>query len=759
MTHRRPRIGVTGIGMATGLGLDAATTFRRLMAGETAIVALEGIAHRCRGTPVASQVNATDLERALGATSRTFPDSHACRLAELAAREAIWQADLEGKPIDLILGGSTGATREGVADCVAQGEKSVLPLVGKLVNHPIGSIGHCLAGAFGNVARSTVLCSACSSGALAISVGAMRLEQGYELPQIVGGADSLNLLTLSGFESLGAMAFEACRPFDEQRRGLNLGEGAGFLVLETELMARRRGASVLVWLDGYAIGAEAHHLTHPDPEGRRACSLICQAIERAGIAAEDIGYVNAHGTATVANDEMECRALRNAFGSAVEVVRVSSSKGQIGHTLAAAGAIEAVIAAQTLIEQAVPPTAGLSQTADACRLLHVPGVGTHANLRAVLSNSFGFGGACAVLAMQRGDQPRAIGSSDESRAPVEIPCSREEATVCVTGLVTLGRAGIRRGSENAAWLDDGYGQIPSVLPFEPLDLLVMERSRRFDRLTALTALGCSFALADAGLSGPTGLDRDRVGLVLGNALGPVGRSAQFVERILERGAKGVSPAEFPHLLPSSVSGNASIYAALRGPVFDVSDVGATMQAALELGINCIRAGTAQAMLVGTTEVRDDCIVQAQRAGVDVGSFNGLADDGAVLLLIESRSSAIGRGALHCELVTSRWLSERSGTELPMPNPATDSMVLLASLGGREQDELLERLGWASVTRRSCAARACDGWSHPGFVLAAGAGLVLAGQCASTLVITSSPSGPHCAVFRRSTQQQQAMRRA
>ncbi len=759
MTIGRPRLAVTGIGMVTGLGLDTETTLRRILGGETAISPIADVVHRCTLDPLVAEVPASEAERQSLTWGHAAESTASERYAELAAREAIANAGLSGVAVELVLGASTGATREGVAESAARSDQSVLPLVSRLTTQSIGATGRRLAAALGSVRSSTVLCSACSSGALAIAIGAMRLEQGCVWPQLVGGTDSINLLTLSGFESLGAMSATPCRPFDEQHCGLNLGEGAGFLILETEAMVVRRGGNVLVWLDGYAVGAEAHHLTHPEPAGRRAAALVASALRRAGLLPRDIGYVNAHGTATIANDEMESRVLHLVFGDKLEKVYVSSSKSQIGHTLAAAGAIEAAITARAIIERTLPPTCGLSQPADTCQLRHVVKALGHADLQAALSNSFGFGGACAVLAMRRRDEV----SGRESMVQSAEATERRVEPIFVTGLLTLGSAGILHGQDNAAWLDSECGSSRADLPFEPLDLLVMERSRRFDRLTAMTTIGCSFLMSDAGLScvcesgslEPDGVSdgfEEPVGLVLGNALGPVGRSADFVQRILNRGSRGANPAEFPHLLPSSPSGNASIYAQLHGPVFNVSDVGPTIQAAMDLGMSCIRAGSARAMLVGTTECRDDAIVAAQQQGMLIGSYPADANDGSAWLLLEGESSAIGRGAPDCELVIAGWYSDLVAAQRPLPSPVADSIALWGIGQGveRESEVVLEQLGWSGVTMRTRLPRAFDGWTHPGFVLAAGAALVCAGVCTSILVVTDSSRGMHCAVFRRMT---------
>ncbi|HEY5961475.1 MAG TPA: beta-ketoacyl synthase N-terminal-like domain-containing protein, partial [Polyangiaceae bacterium] len=376
--------------MISGLGQDVERSFAQLMRGITGIAPLVDVEHRCLHVPQASAISHDVVTEALSSLSDSASSrSRSLVLAHAAALAAIRHSRLEGSGLELIIGASTGATREGISDCISRPDSAIEPLIDRLTREPIGALGHQLGSelkpAKVRVWNSTVVSSACSSGALAIAIGSMRLEQGAARPQLVGGVDSLNLLTLCGFEALGAMAQQACRPFDAQRNGLSLGEGAGFLVLESEDMLLRRGAVALAWLDGYAIGSEAHHLTHPEVDGDRATGLIRTAIERASLRPGELGYVNAHGTATLANDAMECRALRQAIGPCIDDILVSSSKGQVGHTLAAAGAIEAVITVQALTEQAAPPTLGLQHPADDCCLKHVPDTGIRTQFSAALS--------------------------------------------------------------------------------------------------------------------------------------------------------------------------------------------------------------------------------------------------------------------------------------------------------------------------------------------------------------------------------------
>ena len=218
-------------------------------------------------------------------------------------------------------------------------------------------------------------------------------------------------MTFTGFHSLQAMSPEPCRPFDVERRGLTLGEGAGILVLESEDHARRRGARVFGEIAGAGISCDASHLTAPHPESRGAILALSSALRDAAVAPAAIDYVNAHGTGTPQNDLSESTALKRVLGEAAARVPVSSIKGLIGHLLGAAGAVEAIATLVALADGVVPPTTGLRETDPACGLDFVPGAARHRPLAIAVSNSYGFGGNNCSLVL-RGPEGAARVASD-----------------------------------------------------------------------------------------------------------------------------------------------------------------------------------------------------------------------------------------------------------------------------------------------------------------------------------------------------------
>jgi 3-oxoacyl-[acyl-carrier-protein] synthase II len=246
----------------------------------------------------------------------------------------------------------------------------------------------------------TVISNACASGANAIGHGWDLIRSGQAECVLAGGYDALGELVFSGFDSLQALSPTVCRPFDAQRDGLALGEGAAMVALETLESARRRGANILGELLGYATAIDQHHLTQPQPQGNTTLSVMTQACAIAGVTPSDIDYINAHGTGTVLNDSSEAQAISAWAGPLAATLPVSSTKASIGHLLGAAGAVEAVVCLMALREQWLPPQAIFDTPDPACKFPIVTQPQA-APVNTVLSNSFGFGGVNAALILRR----------------------------------------------------------------------------------------------------------------------------------------------------------------------------------------------------------------------------------------------------------------------------------------------------------------------------------------------------------------------
>ena len=298
-------------------------------------------------------------------------------LGILAVREALAEAgltDLKGIPL-------VSGTTVGGMDLT----EKTFPAYS--VSHDCGASTDAIAAHFGGM-RATTVSTACSSAANALILGANLIRSGRADIVVAGGSECLTSFHLHGFHSLMILDPEPCRPFDARRAGLNLGEGAAFVVLESEASARRRGAKPLARLAGFGNACDAFHQTASSENGEGAYLAMCKALEMAGLQPKDISYVNAHGTGTPNNDASESAALRRLFGA--DVPPVSSTKAYTGHTTSASGSIEAVICLLCLRYQALPPQPGPLEPDPACITpLTEPFRGPVQN---ILCNSFGFGG-------------------------------------------------------------------------------------------------------------------------------------------------------------------------------------------------------------------------------------------------------------------------------------------------------------------------------------------------------------------------------
>jgi 3-oxoacyl-[acyl-carrier-protein] synthase II len=390
------RVVVTGLGAVTPLGAGARTLHDRWCAGEVAIE--DGLA-RCADFAPEEQ-----LGRKLVRRSDRFT-----QLALVAGDEAIAQAGWADAPpcaperIGCIVGtgiGGIGTLLDADEVMREQGTDRVPPLSIPLMmtNAAPAAIAmrHDLRGhVYGTV-------SACAAGAHAIGVAARAIAAGDCDAVVTGGSEAAHTsLAHAAFASMDALSDSGVsRPFDARRDGFVMGEGAGILVLEAEETARARGATILGEIRGFGATSDAHHLTAPDPDGAGATRAITLALADAGLAPEEIAYVNAHGTSTPLNDRAETRALKTALGAHAGVVPVSSTKSSIGHLLGAAGAVEAVATLVALREGVAPPTLGWAEQEAGMDLDYVPEGPRPLQGTVGISNSFGFGGHNAVLCLE-----------------------------------------------------------------------------------------------------------------------------------------------------------------------------------------------------------------------------------------------------------------------------------------------------------------------------------------------------------------------
>ena len=302
--------------------------------------------------------------------------------------------------------GGVGFAEEQFGVFMTQGIKSVAPTLA--TNVFVGAASCNVAIEFGAQGPNSTNGMSCASGTMAIGEGFRQIRDDYADVMICGGVEApLNPLCFGAFSIIRAMSTRndapdrASRPFDRERDGFVMGEGAAILVLEEYERAKARGAHIYAEVSGYAFCNDAHHMTAPRPDGSQAARAMRGALKDAAINPHEIEYVNAHGSSTPLNDPTETRAIKSVFGDHAAKLQVSSTKGYYGHALGASGAMEAAICALSIERQWLPPTINLEHPGDGCDLDYIPSTGRAASVDYVLSNSFGFGGINAALVLQR----------------------------------------------------------------------------------------------------------------------------------------------------------------------------------------------------------------------------------------------------------------------------------------------------------------------------------------------------------------------
>lgn len=397
------RVVVTGMGAITAVGRSLEETWKNLLAGVCGIRPLTLFDPSAYRTQTAAQIDEIPDEFLSPAEKRRM--SRADRLGIAATRDALAHSGVElGREdpgrVGVILGGGVSGLMDSESNFrrILAGGRS---RPSKFLNHQPDAITDRVAQFLGAEGIKSTVTTACSSSALSMGYAADAIRAGLADVVFTGGSDVLARLTYGGFNSLRSVDPDPCRPFDRNRKGLSIGEAAGILVFEDEEHARRRGARILAEFRGYGVTSDAYHMTAPDPSGVAGSRTIRQALRSARLNEDEIDYVNAHGTATPANDSAETMAIKLGLPSRAKAVPVSSTKSMLGHTLCAAGGIEGVLSVLTLRDQVVPPTIHLEEPDPECDLDYVPEGARELGVRAVLSNSFAFGGNSAVVAFAR----------------------------------------------------------------------------------------------------------------------------------------------------------------------------------------------------------------------------------------------------------------------------------------------------------------------------------------------------------------------
>jgi len=399
MTHR---VVITGLGVVSAFGLTTDEFWQGVSNGQCVIKPLsaqEGIK-----ISVGARLPEYDENELFSAEELPLLD-RCSQLAILAAEQAVADAGLSGHE-DLINaatiigsgGGGKHTDEEGYKKLYKDKRTRVHPLSIPKGMH--SAVSSCVSKHLGTKGPVFSVASACSSGSHAIIQGSMMVQLGLADIAIVGGSDApFTYGLLKAWDAMRVVSKEACRPFSKNRSGMSLGEGAGVLVLESEEHARQRGAKIYAELAGYGMSSDAGHITRPDIDG--ISKAMKDALNNAKVKPEDVDYVSAHGTGTIANDLAETRALHNVFGDHAKTLAVSSTKSMHGHALGASSAIELVSTTLAMFHSRIPPTINLDEKDADCDLDYVANEPRNQKIDIALTNSFAFGGLNAVLVIKR----------------------------------------------------------------------------------------------------------------------------------------------------------------------------------------------------------------------------------------------------------------------------------------------------------------------------------------------------------------------
>lgn len=628
--------------------------------------------HIAAGTCCLSPIRGTDAPSLRSRFAGLLPESEAPRLAPAAglesldrfvhialaaAREALADARVRpaelGPRMGLVLATCSGPMLliEAHYERILRGTPAITPE--QLFAKRYYSGAKALAHALGVQGLSTTVVTACSAGTAAVALAADLVHSGLLDLALAGGSDAFATSTLAGFEGLKATCDARCAPFSKPL-GLNLGEGAGFVVVETPESATKRSARIHARVLGSGLSNDAYHCSAPEPAGRGLANAMRRALADAGLEPDHIRYINAHGTGTEANDKAEVRAIRRVFGSRAGHLPVSSTKSMIGHCLGAAGTIEilaSVVCAQTGV---FPPTANFTGPRDGCDLDCIPDSGRPwESPRVFMSNNSAFGGhnASIILATPESapeSRPAPAPSNPNSPANVAQP-------IWVTACGLVSPAGLGADAVRAARSSGRSGIAPVSVPGLPpllagrvdeaavdhfdrrLDLRGLDRSSRWAIVAALLAIReARFPQKPSALA--------ELGIFLHLSAGPSWAESEFLTSFLGHHRQIQQLGAFPYIVPSSVAGNVCRALMLAGHNLTLSAGPGAGLLGLVPAVAALRAGHAPALLTGAVDELSDRILADQ-------CLTGLLDEpdatppgeGAAVLMLEPREHALARG--------------------------------------------------------------------------------------------------------------------
>ncbi|MGR3309555.1 MAG: beta-ketoacyl-[acyl-carrier-protein] synthase family protein [Candidatus Brocadiales bacterium] len=398
------RVVVTGVGVITPIGCEIDTYWDAVIAGKSGVDEVKSFDTSTHKVHKGCEVKDFDFGK-YRKNARTRKIGKASEFAIAATHLALNDAELCLSDLDL--------ERVGVSIGTTGGEIQILERVNLirykegdrninselLLQHPCNTIPTNIAIEFGFKGPNTIIPTACAAGNYAIGYAYDLIKLGRTDYMIAGGSDPFSKVAFTGFERLAAIAPNICQPFDKNRKGMLIGEGAGILLLESLESAMRRNATIYAEIIGYGLSCDSYHITIPQPEGDGVVSSLKKSLKNANIKPEDVQYISAHGTGTIANDKAETISIKKVFGKHSDRLLVSSIKSMIGHTMGAASAIEAITCALVVKHDVIPPTINYETKDPECDLNYVPNVKHECRVNIALNTAYAFGGnnSCLVI--------------------------------------------------------------------------------------------------------------------------------------------------------------------------------------------------------------------------------------------------------------------------------------------------------------------------------------------------------------------------
>lgn len=573
---------ITGYGVVSSIGVGKEQTLESLLDERAGLGRVKYLATTHDEFPVGEvQLSNDEMAASLG-IAQEEPTTRTSLLGMMALREALDDSGLTGE--DICHAAFVSGTTVGGMDKSEQYYLDFLDNDSRneyIATHDVGACGEMIADHFGRFKAMTSLSTACSSAANAVIYGARLIERGESEIAVVGGAECITKFHLNGFNSLMILDHELCRPFDAQRAGINLGEGAAFLVLEDEDSAKRRGAKIYAYLTGYGNACDAYHQTASSPEGDGAFLAMGKALRMAGLAPSEISYINAHGTGTRDNDGSESNAMRRLFGEGVPPV--SSTKTFTGHTTSASGAIEVAICLLAMQHHFIPANLRW-QASDGC-IEPVKTTLRGVELRHVLCNSFGFGGNDTSLLLSDQDALSAelAGCHHVQRYPFIYAASQ----------ISVQSPLSEDWMDNPLPIQEGYNR--AVEPdykafFQPIE------ARRMGRLMKRSVAVVSDVVNKSGIAMPDAI-------VSGTGLGCVEYTELFLDPMCREGESLLKPTYFMQSTHNTVSSSLAIRLKCHGYNTTYSHKSISFDSALDDAIMQISSGEVDtAMVCGFDEV-------------------------------------------------------------------------------------------------------------------------------------------------------------